>query len=318
MKKLILASSLFAAMTVMFTSCLKDKGFENGTYGINLDGTPPGIGFPEAAKSINPFAVNAVASAQTVSAPFINILSGQPAQSDVHVTLQVDNTLVTAYNTANGTSLVVPTAAQASFPLTITIPAGSRNATVPIVIPNASTLDLSKTYAVGFRIVSVDGGYTIASNMDRVLISISVKNQYDGIYKYVSGFVQRYLSPGVPNPDNLSGPLGAQNPDIIMFTTGANCVGIPIAGSAGQLTWSPGNSGVAGIDGINICVDPVTNNITSITSSGYATSNATLGLWAGHVNKYDPATKRFYIAMRWNPASTVREYEAVFEYVGPR
>src|SRR5690348_16563785 len=108
MKKILLASSLFTAMGFMFTSCLKDKGFENGTYGLNGVTDHPAVGMPEAAKAINAFAVNALATPQTLNTPFINLLADAPAASDVHVVLALDNTLVTAYNTANGTSLVIP------------------------------------------------------------------------------------------------------------------------------------------------------------------------------------------------------------------
>ena len=322
MKKILLASSLFAAMGFMFTSCLKDKGFENGEYGLNGVTDRPGVGFPEAAKAINAFAVNALSTPQTINAPFVNLLADAPASSDVHVVLALDNTLVTAYNTANGTSLVIPTAGQYTISsLTVTIPAGSRFAQLPIVIPNAASLNLSNTYALGFRIVSVDGGYNIASNLSKVLLSISVKNAYDGIYEYVTGQVIRYTGPGTPAGDALSGALTSALPDVYFATSGATSCNIQGPGGVGVgISWANGQ-GVAGIDGLFMSVNPATNAVTM-----GATTNATLVNFAGFggygppaVNTYDPATKKIHISMRWVSTSPAyREYEAILQYIAER
>jgi hypothetical protein len=315
MKKIILASALFAALGLTMTSCLKDKGFENGEYGLNGVTDRPGVGFPEAAKAINPFSVNAISTSQTINAPLVNLLADKPAAQDVHVVLAYNNALVTAYNTANGTSLIIPTAAQYTISsLTITIPAGQRFASVPIVIPNASTLSLTNTYALGFKIVSVDGGYNIASNMQNVLVSISVKNAYDGIYSQVSGFVQRYSGPGAPVSDGLTGPLGPSLPDVYMFTSGPTAVDPHDGTGLGVgITWANGQ-GVAGIDGLKFTIDPGTN-LVSPTSS----TNATLVPFAGHPNTYDPALKRLSVSFRWvSTAPAFREYWNIFQYEGPR
>ncbi|MBL0130553.1 MAG: hypothetical protein IPP43_05085 [Chitinophagaceae bacterium] len=61
MKRILITTTLFAALAVLFTSCLKDKGFDNGTYGINdTDTQPPGVGFPLSAKSqfLNTIGIN--------------------------------------------------------------------------------------------------------------------------------------------------------------------------------------------------------------------------------------------------------------------
>jgi len=314
MKKIFLTTLATVSIAVLLSSCLKDKGFENGEYGLNGVTDRPGVGFPEGARSNNSFAVNAIATPQTINAPMVNLLADKPASQDVHVVLQLDPSIVTAYNTANGTSLVIPTSSQYSInTLTVTIPAGQRFAFVPIVIPNAAALSLTATYALGFKILSVDADYIIASNLQRVLISFSVKNAYDGRYTVVSGFVQRYLSPGVPNTtDGLSGSL-AGNPDVYLVTTGATCVTIPAPNAGGDLKWFGGGSAISGIDPLSICVDPATNTVTTTSAQ-----NGTLANWSGHVNRYDPATRTFYLAWRWNPSSTVRELELVLTYKEPR
>ena len=67
MKKILLTSSLFAVMALLLTSCLKDKGFDNQTYGINdPDTQPPGVGFPLGTKTQG-FGLNLTSSAQAVN-----------------------------------------------------------------------------------------------------------------------------------------------------------------------------------------------------------------------------------------------------------
>ncbi|MBL7748997.1 MAG: hypothetical protein JNM19_16275, partial [Chitinophagaceae bacterium] len=54
MKRIINVAVLFAMMIVVFSGCLKDKGFDNYEYGINdPDTQPPGVGFPKAANKKN-------------------------------------------------------------------------------------------------------------------------------------------------------------------------------------------------------------------------------------------------------------------------
>jgi hypothetical protein len=205
---------------------------------------------------------------------------------------------------------------------TITFQPGEFSKTIYVTVPNATLLNPSVLYGLGFTILTADQGAKISTQKSAV-VEIGAKNAYDGIYSYVSGFVQRYNGPGSTNPiccDNLTGPLGPGNDDIIMSTIGAYTVALPISTQIGSPVWSyltTPNSHVAGIDGIQLTVDPSTNLVTAI-STGYAGSNATFGNWAGHTNRYDPATRTFYLAWRWNPTSNTREYEVVLKYKGPR
>ncbi|HMK03207.1 MAG TPA: hypothetical protein VK489_03410 [Ferruginibacter sp.] len=202
---------------------------------------------------------------------------------------------------------------------TVTFAPGEFSKEIKITIPNATLLDPSELYGLGFTVLtSTFGNVSVASKT--VITTIGAKNIYDGVYSVVSGFVQRYTGPGSTNPlccDGLTGPLGPANADIPLITTGANSnVFGGNAVSAVGVSWS-NNTGVGGIDGLRLSVDPVTNLVT-MQSSGLPLSNATLTNWAGHPNYYDPATKTFYLAFRWNPAAATREYEVVLRYKGPR
>lgn len=196
---------------------------------------------------------------------------------------------------------------------TVTFKPGEFSKSIFINIPNATLLNPSLLYGLGFTILTADAGGKLSTQKSTV-VEIGAKNPYDGVYSYVSGLVTRYTAPGVPAGDALSGPLSnPPNPDILLVTTGAFRVNVPIAGQAGTFTWSGGTSGVAGIDGFSVTVDPATNLVTCASAG-----NATLTNWAGYVNKYDPATKTFTLNFRWNPTANVREYSVVLKYKGPR
>lgn len=198
---------------------------------------------------------------------------------------------------------------------TVTFNPGEFSKTVYINIPNATLLNPSALYGVGFTILTADGGSKL-STQKSLIVEIGAKNAYDGVYSVVSGFVQRYGGPGPTNPiccDGLTGPLGPANPDIFLITTGAYTVAIPTSGENGRLTWSGGVSGVAGIDGIRLTVDPSTNLVTSS-----CLGNATFANFPGSSPNYVPSTKTFNLNWRWNPTASTRDLEIVLKYKAPR
>jgi hypothetical protein len=191
-------------------------------------------------------------------------------------------------------------------------------------------INLSGDFAVAYTITSTTTGATIATNKKDIIIFVGAKNRWDGVYAYVSGFVQRYSAPGAPICcDGLTGPLGPGNPNIDLVTVNGTDIKFQPHGAVSTLpglTWTTSaGSLVAGIDGLTATMDPATNNVASIQS----TLNLTLSKWAGFggppgptgpppVNTYDPATKTVHFGFRWNPSANIREYELILQYVGPR
>lgn len=323
--KLIKLSALMAGIVVFIASCKKvenfapmgdagqtivrliDAGNENNTSGkaiinLNLLTTPQSINMVQVLRQV---------------------ANNTELKKTMTVIVKDDAAAVTAYNAAHATTFVpLPAGSYTVDPAnplvggnyTVILNAGEFAKDIKFTLPNASTLNLNLAYAFGFTITSVDAGGKISGDARTIIVEVGVKNKYDGVYSVVSGFVQRYSSPGVPICcDGLTGPVGPANPDIQLITTGANS---NIFGPGVGVTWSNA-SGVGGIDGLRLSVDPVTNLVT-VVSSGLPLSNATLTNWAGHTNIYDPATKTFTLAFRWNPAAATREYEIVMKYKGPR
>jgi hypothetical protein len=320
MKKFIYSSAIFTAMLFVLTGCLKDKGFENGTYGINdPDTQPPGVGFPRALSAKYTIGVDLTAVAQAVDGVlYVNLLSGQPAQSDVTVTLQLNDALRTAYNAANGTNILALPSNLYNFPLTITIPAGSRNAQIPLNITSTASLDPNQSYGIGVSITSVSGNYRIADNMKNLFIEIGLKNKYDG----------RYELRGYHNRAPYTFPFTTE---VEMWTTGPNSAAMfwPLGGDFGQpIGVAPGGVNWYGpAVSPNFHFDPVTNLITSVT--GMPANAVTLDLVINDVtadanpngpivNRYEPGPpKKIYVTYQYN-GNDLRRFYDTLTYLGPR
>jgi len=111
------------------------------------------------------------------------------------VTLVADPAAITAYNTKNGTDYeplpdaIYTLAADAGVVksgtgYTIDFAAGDFSKNIKINL-NGSLWDLSKKFAVAFK-VDQTGGLQLESGKGSIIVLISVKNAYDGVYK-VSG-----------------------------------------------------------------------------------------------------------------------------------
>jgi hypothetical protein len=188
MKKYLLAAAAIC-MVAGFTGCLKDKGYDNQEYGVQIS-AQKGISFPGAVFA-DPelISVQVSTSLQTVSAPLLSLESEDVAPQDLHVNLVANPTLVANYNASSGSNWLAMPAANYNIPsMKVTIAKGQKVSTLKINIVTTAGLDFSSIYGFGFSIGSIDeAGYTIASNMKNVVIGINVANAYSGEY-HVTGY----------------------------------------------------------------------------------------------------------------------------------
>ena len=170
--------------TTFLTSCLKDKGFEDGEYstvGANTEGGQ-WVSIPLGSRWMNNVGVESKAGFQEVplfpvSYDFVNT-----ANEDITVTIAVNNNLIAQRDTLN-TSTPLPASAYNVPSTTITIPAGQRVSAPFAINLNTSTLDPMKKYSVGFSITSVSkSGVNIPQNMKDAVFVFTIKNRFDGIY----------------------------------------------------------------------------------------------------------------------------------------
>jgi len=160
----------------------------------------------------------------------------------------------------------------------------------------SSKISLQYAYALGFTISSATGGATIADNKKNIAILVGVKNIYDGVYN-TRGYVLRATDP------TLTGYFKNVEFGLVTFSATAN--------DFDHLqVWGDGVSGV-GIGIPRVTTDPVTNLVT-VTSPGGAHN------MPGYPNRYDPATKTFYIGFTWGGGPGVREAYDTMVFVRKR
>ena len=301
---------LAAFASITLSSCLKDKGYEDGEYNAITNRTEGQefVSIPVSSRPGNVLTsgIEQRSTPQVLKLFALSYDAAGVAPEDFTATVELNNSLITT----SADTILLPASMYSIRSTTINFKKGDRiSDSLTITVPNGSTLDSRKLYALGFTLTSVSkAGVQIPANLRNVIVYFAIKNQYDGIYKVIGGRVQRYTAPSTPEVGGLlNGPL-AGNPDVTLTTINANTV--EITGHQ----WAKGsNSGVAGIDNLRATIDPVTNQVT-MSSVG----NPTLANWSGKVNRYDPLTKTFYLAFDWNQTANRREYEVVLQFDHPR
>jgi Domain of unknown function (DUF1735) len=234
MRKIVLYT-LAASLVITMAGCLKDKGFEDQKYGIQIK-EMKGVAFPESPSSPIVVGLNSQTAAQTVQGPYITLEEDKPAAKDVKVTIALNNALVTAAGYT-----VLPVGSFSASTLNVTIPAGEKfSDVIKLTFPNTSLLDATLEYAIGFTITTADQGYSIASNMKEVLFVFTIKNKYDGVYKLtlrVDGWAAYGIS---------SGATAVYPANFELITAGANAVTINALPPSGFANLQPGFTGGVG------------------------------------------------------------------------
>lgn len=296
MKNKILIIISFLAGALLFNSCLKDK------YGEDWTSSLKGKMY---AQIVNPglqsSSITNVATDQTLRV-FVNIATDAVPTSDITVTLGIDAAALTKYNADNGTSLVFcPNATIAP----VTIKAGTRNGYAYITLKSANLLSMDKAYAIPVSITAVNNpSVIIASNFKTSIIQVPISNPWEGTYT-LSSFVLR------AGDNALSGHFGGV--DWKLVTYGAKSV------SYQKLhTWGDQKTGISGIGNFLLTIDdskiPMPVTVTDLGTST-TSPNATFKNRPGYNNRYDPATKTFYIGVTWSTAGT-REITDTLVYKG--
>ena len=294
---------LFASLVIAGTGCLKDKGFENHEYGINdPDSSPAGVGFVLGINAKNSRAIE-LGTNQKITSITINYQGGTAPSQDVHITLAVDPTIVTAYNAANGTSTQVLPTTDYSFPLTVTIPAGQRFVSFDITVPNSNNLNPAVEYGIGLRIVSVDNNLIIAKNLKNLFIGINIKNKYDGKYSEKGYFNH----PSYANNFAINVQLWTVGPNsLVLYYPPFDEFSRPFNVGGGSINRFADIAPV-------FTIDPVTNKVTVVN---YFPAGSALTMDPAYNSRYDPATRTIYAKYGYN--GRIRDWTDTLTYTGPR
>ncbi|RYF68854.1 MAG: DUF1735 domain-containing protein [Cytophagaceae bacterium] len=167
------------------TSCLKDDA-----HYVDFAGASSVIDIPSSA-FYGVVANNGLTIQSTPLSYSFNVnLSGpQTLAQDVTVNLAVDPAVLTAYNAANGTAYqALPASLYQLSTTSTTIKAGQRLAPVSITFFSGSDKITNPTayndanYALPVRVTGTSNNLAVSSNYGYKIISLKLKNQYDGTY----------------------------------------------------------------------------------------------------------------------------------------
>jgi hypothetical protein len=289
----------FLAAILIVSSCLKDNIGEDWT--ASLKGKMYAQ-FP--TNGLQSFTIAPTANDQNFKF-LINIATDAVPTSDITLTLAIDADAMAANNLAMhaaDTSIKWSYELYPAFTLidqTVTIKAGTRNAYVHVKVSRADTIRLTAKYMVPISITEATGGVIIAANMKTVLYSLPIANKWEGTYK-MKGTILR------AGDNVLSGyykgrtyKLGTNGPNSVLLNKG--------------MAWADSETDYAG--GIAQWVITISEPANTITVSD--ATNAAVTADPAYPNRYDPATKTFYMSVYWGSGPTNRATTDTLVYSGP-
>jgi hypothetical protein len=298
-----------AFLGIAMTGCLDDA-----KYALDPSGTENIIEFADASIPSNPAgAIYPVYTNTTEIVPSITFeapisYSGPNKNTkDIQLTLAVDEVALLAYNqqmneefSGQGTYQMMPSTYYSFDDFTVTIPKGQTKVNISYTV-FPEEFDLTQNFALPIRIVSSSEG-TLSAHWSVAILAVVVKNQYDGVYDVIDGYIIRNSGSG---PDAVLGGDYVDGLRWELATINGNTCGF-------DPTWKEG-SGIGGIGTPRLVVDAATNNVT--VSS---TANATLKNTPATINSYDPATKTFVLNFDWGTAPNTRIISVTLKYNKPR
>ena len=313
--------SIFFSLFAM--SCLKDKEYDNGsiqsTHGPETKVVEIKLTATNASNFFT-FAVNNSVNDTTADLVPINLATAAAAPEDIHVTIDLDSTLVNDYNMNNGTAYVIPPSSMYTIvnPV-VTIPKGEHTGYVQIKFKPSDFI--GGNWALGFKITAIkEVGYVISGNLSSGITSILVKNIYDGEYT-VTGTLN----------DVTTAATGIYPFEADLISTGLNSnvlYNINPSALSGyyHIASFGGSANVFGAFAPIFTIDPATGSVISVTdyyplddpSNVHA---RTAKLDPSGINKYDFATKTMkvrYILYQGDLGIDRVFFNEIFTYVGPR
>lgn len=198
MRKIILNKTsllLTVIASMVLTSCLKDKGFEDGLYGAINSNTEGGKWVSIERSGLGNFSgssvlVNNLSSTVLKIPVAVDLDWVNKTTEPVTVTLAIDNSLIAGYNSANNKSFIAATPDMVKLTsTTVTIPAGERVGTTTLEITQ-NKFDQSKSYLIPVVITSATGGFQTSRNFNVKWFNV-IGNPLAGPYSWT---FRRYQS----------------------------------------------------------------------------------------------------------------------------
>ena len=201
---------LFLATTgLLLSGCLKDDLYDKGIIQSTRPNgaTPKVIELKLTANDASKFLVMSVPNSSkdtTMDMVPVNLATADPAPEDLHVSVELDPSLVTTYNEKNETDYMVPPSSKYSIVSSeVVIPKGKHTGYLQVKFKSADFL--GGPWALGFKITSIkEEGYVISGNLSSGIVSIGVKNEWDGSYAFTGLISGNNSSSGTQLKGNVS------------------------------------------------------------------------------------------------------------------
>lgn len=177
------------------------------------------------------------------------------------------------------------------------------------------TLDITSLGRVGlgFQLAGADNAH-ISTTKNQVAVEISAKNKWDGVYS----IRYRLFHPTNTNITGVGTISEWEFPSSGPISVDWDVATVFLDFSSGGLTYF-GDAAGPSLQ-VRMTVNPDnTVSLTNVGSRAAALAFPPLVVPPGVTNRYDPATKTFYVAYTWTPAgSGTREKYDTITYVRPR
>lgn len=293
----ILGTSLVTFLILTQTSCLKDKlNNSNPAAGSNNVVEFQNSSIPVSYTSIYPQYNNSLLWNPDTSGFNINFnYTGAEATTpqDIKITIAIDTAALNAFNTDQSANDTTPPADAYSFATTVTIPKGSRSATIYCNVTLTADWDYSKSYALPLTITSASYG-VISTNFGTAIYTISGRNKYDGSYS----FREKLVGWGTYGIDDGTTYTWPNNIGFVTAGAASNTTSDKNEGALQLAFTSSGGSTGFGATTPLFTFDPTSNAITSVANT---TPNdgrdRTLYLNPAVTDsRYDPSTGTIYAA----------------------
>jgi hypothetical protein len=304
-KTIVLASCIL--LVLGFSSCFKDKyavDFEDNTDRLIVE-------FAQGSTGTELVNLNLDFVAGLVDTNLIEIRMNPRSKrtGDVRVKVVVNNTLVSDYNNANGTSYTaIPSSIFTVQSYEVTIPQSTGVGYLRVKLNPAAIA--AGEYAAGFSIAEISNG-EISKLKQNLLVAVAVKNKYDGVYS-VKGYA--FLGANTSAPYFFDAPCSYE---VWAVSTGPNSISLDAQPLYRNGTTSYGFNNVIP----EFVFDVNTDKVTAVRSSQFATGAVIpLNFPYGtpiYDSRYDPVTKSIYVrfGVNNNPAWFVTD---TLTYCGPR
>lgn len=200
-----IASLYLLFISLVFSSCLKENKSQFPPPSNN-DNTAKAVSITlsTSGENFRKVFIDKETTEQTINLIPITLAGGLPAETDLLVVLDTSSAKVNAYNAAHGTAFSHPDPFKYSIvSKTVLIPKGQNIGYLQIrLIPNNF---LGGTFALGFSIITVSNGYSIAANnANNAVAAFTLMNPFEGNYTNTG---MRYNYVGGPHPYSGTGPV---------------------------------------------------------------------------------------------------------------